>query len=51
MGTLFIVILLIAFFSLGIKDPLKWFQQTRMKNVEKEDEASPETEQEKTKKE
>jgi hypothetical protein len=45
-GTLFIIVLLIVFLSLG-KNPLKWFQQTRMKNMKKEDEASPETEQEK----
>jgi len=27
------LVLLICFFSLGIKNPLKWFQQTRMKNM------------------
>jgi len=26
-------VLLICFFSLGIKNPFKWFQQTRMKNM------------------
>lgn len=26
-------VLLICFFSLGINDPWKWFQQTRMKNM------------------
>jgi hypothetical protein len=40
MGILFIVVLLICFLSLGIKDPLKWFRQTRMKNMQKEEEDS-----------
>jgi len=28
-----VFVLLICFFSLGIKNPWKWFQQTRMKNM------------------
>lgn len=32
-------VLLICFFSLGIKNPWKWFQQTRMKNMKWKDDS------------
>lgn len=32
-------VLLLCFFSLGIKNPLKWFQQTRMKNMKWKDDS------------
>lgn len=28
----FVIVFLICFFSLGKKNPFKWFSQTRMKN-------------------
>ena len=37
------LVLLLCFFSLGIKNPWKWFQQTRMKNMQKEQDDSQKT--------
>jgi len=39
MGFFIVVVLVCFYFALGKKNPLKWFQQTRMKNMRKEDDS------------